>query len=104
MKMTQISNTPWGNPDSVEQLADGIFEICTPTHGGIAVRLDKLAQIPAAHRDFARRWSHGFSWDHYGWFEEDCAWSAVALAFPEAFTITQRDTARMIAAHSLPKA
>jgi hypothetical protein len=102
--MSNIDNSPWGKPDSVTELADGIFEVCTPSHGGIAVRFDLLDRIPAAHRDYARRWSHSFSWDHYGWFEEDCAWTAVALAFPEAFTADQRNVALMIASHSLPKA
>jgi hypothetical protein len=99
-----ITNSPWGKPDSVTQLADGIFEVCCPSHGGIAVRVDLLDRIPARHRDYARRWSHAFSWDNYGWFEEDCAWVAVALAFPEAFSFVQRDTAKMIAKHSLPSA
>ena len=102
--MSNIANSPWGKPDSVTELADGIFEVCCPSHGGIAVRFDLLAQIPAVHRDYARRWSKGFSWDNYGWFEEDCAWSAVALAFPTAFSHEMVMLARAIAAHSLPKA
>ena len=28
--MSNIDNSPWGKPDSVTELADGIFEVCTP--------------------------------------------------------------------------
>ena len=97
MTIPTFANSPWGKPDRVVEYADGIYLIETPSHGGFAVRSDLLIQIPGEWRDYAKRWSHGFSWADYGWFEEDRCWAAVAIAFPALFSVEERRFARVIA-------
>ena len=57
-------------------IAPGIMEYGTPSHGGIHVSATRLAQMPES-------WRESFAGD--GWYEEDCDWALVALAFPECF-------------------
>ena len=70
--------TPWGPADHVEQKADGIWFASTPSHGGIWIAPERLAIMPAKYKTC--------SLTNNQWFEEDCAWCAVALTFPEAFS------------------
>ena len=67
------SRTPWGKADSVSEIADGIFSVGTPGHGGLKLSREKNAQMPSFMRNDG------------GWYEEDCEWSKVALVFPTAF-------------------
>ena len=82
--MTHVRNapfqgfTPWGTADHIEQKADGIWWASTPSHGGVWILPEKLAAMPAKHR--------ACSLSKNQWFEEDCAWCAVALTFPQAFS------------------
>lgn len=64
------SYTPWGAPQTVKTLADGVISYTTSSHGGIFVRSDVNEQIP----DYAR--------DAEGWYEEDCGWAIVAYFLP----------------------
>jgi len=67
--------TPWGKSDHQRKVTRGINFYSTPSHGGFKVSngmLKKMNPILA---------SIGMD----GWFEEDCAWCAVYLAFPELF-------------------
>lgn len=75
-------STPWGTADHVEQKADGIWWASTPSHGGIWVSPERLAAMPAMYR--------ACSLSKNQWFEEDCAWCAVALAFADVFTGDER--------------
>jgi len=81
------SHTPWGAADHVRTVADGIVDVQTPGHGGYwlsAARLEVLrAKFPELSDSFA-----GFPW-----FEEDCDWAYVALAFPEHFDAKHLDAA-----------
>src|SRR5215469_6557793 len=72
--------TPWGTPDHVEQIAEGIVLASTPSHGGFYLTPDRNAQIPAAWR--AASWN---GQGERGWYEEDCDWCLVALTFPDLF-------------------
>lgn len=62
----------WGEVDSCEKIADGIYDVQTPSHGGI---------IFDVHSDFVKEELSDEAWDvaesHHGWlcFEEDTAWS-----------------------------
>ena len=82
--MTHVRNTPfhgftpWGGADHVEQKAEGIWFASTPSHGGFWISPERLAAMPAKYRVCSLTNNH--------WFEEDCAWCAVALTFPEAFS------------------
>jgi hypothetical protein len=70
--------TPWGLSDQSKKIAVGINFYSCARHGGFKLsegRMNKLPEEIKAIKTFERR----------GWYEEDCDWSLVALAFPEAF-------------------
>ena len=77
--------TPWGAADHVEKLAEGIWWVSTPGHGGIGLSPARALHMPVgfetASTDGAGRW-----------YEEDCAWALVAITFPEAFPQEERHT------------
>jgi len=52
-------DTPWGEADFVEELAEGIYLVSTPSHGGFKLSEERNAQIPEAFRR------------EDGWYEED---------------------------------
>lgn len=39
-------NTPWGRSDSQKELADGIWMVTTPSHGGVKLSPERQAQMP----------------------------------------------------------
>jgi len=73
--MRTLTTSPWGAVQDQKELAPGIIQVWTASHGGIWVEPAKWATMPIK--------TTGYSED--GWFEEDCDWALVALAFPEAF-------------------
>jgi hypothetical protein len=83
--------TPWGPARYAKQLAPGLTEVGTASHGGIHVADRLLPLIPEAARVWAKRWSGSENW-----YEEDCCWAVVAVIFPQAFEDDNRDTARRI--------
>lgn len=72
--------TPWGRADNYENIGRGVCWCSTPSHGGYFVPAAMLGNIPAAARADAKRWSGSEQW-----YEEDCCWAHVALAFPDLF-------------------
>ena len=82
-------NTPWGQSDGIEPLADGILFVTTPSHGGFYVPPELVKNMPYKYLDATFR-RQGFN----GFFEEDCDWALVALAFPWLFNPEQMDAAR----------
>lgn len=72
--------TPWGVADHYENLGQGIFTVFTPSHGGIFVPYEMLHCIPEEQRKEAAKWSGSEQW-----YEEDCCWAFVAVAFPDRF-------------------
>ena len=67
--------TPWGTAELATRYAAGVWFVQTPSHGGFHVAKDRLPQMQPPLRQMANA----------GWFEEDCAWAAVAVAFPHLF-------------------
>ena len=60
--------TPWGSPDRVIEINNGIFDVSTPSHGGIMIKDDIAAKVLTKEaRDIA------FKENGYTCFEEDCA-------------------------------
>ena len=60
-------NTPWGQADGAEVLADGVIQYTTPEHGGIwlsSKRREAIAPIGA------KNWLGSMEW-----WEEDVDWS-----------------------------
>jgi hypothetical protein len=69
--------SPWGAIQDITQVADGIAFVSTPSHGGYKLDKKLNAKIPKIFRDRASIAG--------GWYEEDCAWSIVAITFPQFF-------------------
>jgi hypothetical protein len=77
-------DTPWGQAQHVTEIAPGIVSVSTASHGGIHLSDERIAEMPKALQDFV---PFGGKQNGLGrWFEEDCDWSVVALAFPQFFT------------------
>ena len=77
-------NTPWGNSDhqkaygTVDNGLAGIIFYGTPSHGGFRVPIEHQTKMPSLLRRFK-------PYAGAGWYEEDCDWAIVALAFPQLF-------------------
>ena len=89
----RIDWTPWGAPTGLTYVFEPnapdyskplLLIAETASHGGMVPCEAILERIPAAHRQYALRWN-GAGLNGAIWFEEDCAWAAVALAAPELF-------------------
>ena len=72
------ANTPWGVSQGATLYSDGVVVHSTAGHGGFHLDAAHNAKVHPALRAPA------------GWYEEDCAWAAVAQAFPELFTDYER--------------
>lgn len=73
--------TPWGSVQDGTVYADGIIMYGTAGHGGFKVDAALNAKMHPALRGLGERG---------GWYEEDCAWAAVAVAFPQHFTTDEQ--------------
>ena len=89
--------TPWGTASSITDIGNGIKNVTTPSHGGYFVPNAKLASIPEEHQAVAASWSGSRNW-----YEEDCCWAYVCLAFPELFPAEALQAAQLIAPHITP--
>jgi hypothetical protein len=69
----RITYTPWGAPQHITLLAEGIRSVSTASHGGVKLSPERNAQMP----DYMR--------NEDGWYEEDSEWAKVAVVFPDAF-------------------
>ena len=75
--MTPVQ-TPWGLSQSSEEIAPGIVFHSTASHGGYELSPARVASMPKPLREFE-------PWAGPGYYEEDCDWSVVCLAFPQFF-------------------
>ena len=80
----QGMHTPWGAADSLEAKCsdNSVIVVGTSSHGGIGVHTPTHV-IPEHFKGLA---ICGGTW---AWFEEDCAWSAAVLMFPNLFPAEQ---------------
>lgn len=83
-------STPWGYSDSATDYARGVTFYSTPSHGGLHVAPTLNATIPDHLREAS------------GWYEEDCDWCRVVLAFPDLFTAEERVDAESTLRHWHP--
>ena len=75
-------STPWGGSDHATQYGDGgVVFYSTPSHGGFFVPASLRKGMAPEYRN------------DDGWYEEDCEWAKVALAFPDLFTPRERAAA-----------
>lgn len=88
-------NSPWGAIQTMTEVAPGILQVTTPSHGGFYVTPALVAQMPEHMRETP--YSTG------GWFEEDCDWSLVAICFPDAFAPEMVQAAKRIIGHIYPE-
>lgn len=70
--------TPWGPSQHQKTIAQGIVSVSTAGHGGFYLSAERYAAMPADLKACAR-------YAGPQWFEEDCEWALVTLAFPECF-------------------
>ena len=49
--MTTTTYTPWGCTHDVEELAEGVLRVSTPSHGGLKLSRHRWNALPAAVRD-----------------------------------------------------
>lgn len=67
-------HTPWGPAQRSTSYADGVEFHSTASHGGFKLSVDRNRVVHSQMRA------------DDGFYEEDCAWAAVALTFPDLFT------------------
>lgn len=83
-----VAQTPWGFAESETYYGRGLVFYSTPSHGGFHVAPWLLKNMPEPYR------SHTPFCGQPGWYEEDCDWAVVALAFPQFFTQEELESAR----------
>lgn len=83
--------TPWGPSQSAKTIGRGIIAVTTAGHGGFFVPADVRAEMaePLRIKD--------------GWYEEDCDYAKVVVAFPDLFTEEDRNYANSTMRHYFPK-
>lgn len=67
-----VTVTPWGISQDRTPVAPGIEFHSTASHGGYALSPERQAELP--------EWAPKRTW-----YEEDCEWAFVAIAFPQFF-------------------
>lgn len=93
--------SPWGRIEDVGgTTCPGALFVSTSSHGGYWISPALRQRVPAKATAGA-----AFGEDmRAGWFEEDCAWSIVALFIPEAFPANAQDVAVLLAGKYYPEA
>ncbi|MEH6952869.1 hypothetical protein V4R08_16625 (plasmid) [Nitrobacter sp. NHB1] len=86
------THTPWGASQGATVYAAGVISHSTAGHGGFHLDAAHNAKVHPALR------ARG------GWYEEDCAWAAVAQALPELFTEYERRCADLTIRNWYPDA
>ena len=84
------TSTPWGLSQQSKSYGPGIVSYSCAGHGGFHVSPTLNATMP----DYLRY--------PEGWYEEDCAWALVALAFPDRFTSKDLEHAKDTVRHYEP--
>ncbi len=91
--------TPWGPALTRQEIAPGIILYSTAWHGGYWLSPERVLQMPGPLRDatpFAAGPGPG------RWYEEDCDWAIVALAFPRYFPADSVAAAQTTLKHDRP--
>ncbi len=83
-------DSPWGRVHGRTELAPGIVNVTTASHGGFLLEPETNARVPACLRNAG------------GAYEEDTEWSKVAFTFPHLFTRFERADARKLLIGSYP--
>lgn len=91
--MPVATSSPWGPIQTSQRITEGIVLVSTASHGGYILSPTRVAQMPAPLRQ-------GLD-DLY--FEEDCAWCFVVLAFPHEFSPALHAEAVTTCKHYFPE-
>ena len=67
------TSTPWGTAQDKIKYAPGIISYSTASHGGFHLSKTRQAKMPEVLRNPG------------GWYEEDCEWCKVVIAFSQYF-------------------
>lgn len=91
-------HSPWGSVQHSHTYTRGIRKVETAGHGGLVVSPTRMDQMPPALAAVGRRLD-GYPGQRrgYGYFEEDCDWAAVAVAFPDLFADVHAEAVRLLA-------
>ena len=49
--MTTTMHTPWGPPQDIEELAEGVWRVSTASHGGLKLSRERWNSLPDCVRD-----------------------------------------------------
>lgn len=79
--MKRAQSTPWGISQRIDRVGLGIAFVSTARHGGY--RVSKALAEKRIDHALIEKWAIRLG--NYYYFEEDCAWSVVAMAMPEFF-------------------
>jgi hypothetical protein len=82
--------TPWGPSQTIREIAPGITLYTTASHGGYYLSPERVAVMPKPLRDF-KPFTSGPGPGK--WYEEDCDWAVIAVAFPQFFPADASTTA-----------
>ena len=91
-------NSPWGRIDDCERVADGLYSVSTPSHGGYWVSRERVALMDPQYRD--RKTFVGGDGIGGKWYEEDCDWAMVCICFPHLFPADALAAAEVTARHA----
>lgn len=86
------ASTPWGPSQGAVHYGEGVVFHTTAGHGGFHLSPERNAKV------------HSLLCNPAGFYEEDAAWAAVAIAWPELFTTLERRQAEETLRHSWPDA
>lgn len=80
------TTSPWGHVDNRDRLAEGIWRVDTPSHGGIWLSPARAKLVPRyiVAASFLRR---------ADWWEEDCDQAWPRLIFGDEIGLVQKDQA-----------
>ncbi len=48
---TNVTHTPWGPTKDVVELAEGVWQVTTPSHGGLKLSRERWDELPTAVRE-----------------------------------------------------
>lgn len=86
------ASTPWGPSQGAIRYGEGVVFHSTSGHGGFHLSAERNAKVHPLLREAG------------GWYEEDAAWVAVAMAWPDLFTALERRQADETLRHIWPDA
>lgn len=78
-EQTAITETPWGVADHVTLVCEGIWDVSTPSHGGIKLSRNRNRQMP----DYMRMAG--------GWYEEDVEWCLPCIVFEADILLNSKE-------------